>query len=283
MADIVRQRRETHQRFIPIQSDHPRQLYSWEDDERGDRSRSYRVRRRLNADGDELVSTVNLEPESPRSVEPLWDVPRRRRFPIAPTPPTVDDSYRERRRDENRQEPEAIVFSRVTSPSDSEPHSIPMNSRRLPSRRRGWARLDPDGNEISTDEEEMIERARTITRRNNPQPFFNLFRPVVRGSSDNPANPRGDNSSGLEAHIPSRSDNASTVLASDAGEGSLEDSYEAEPEASSAANYINPLPMPLHEMICSPNIRAEAARHDTKRKPLRRAIQVSPSAHLAGR
>lgn len=105
-----------------------------------DRSRSYRVRRRLNADGDELVHSINLEPESPRSVEPLWDVPRRRRFPAAPTPPTVDDSYRERRREANRHEPEAIVFSRVTSPSDSEPHSVPVNSRRPPSRRRGWGK-----------------------------------------------------------------------------------------------------------------------------------------------
>ena len=174
-------------------------------------------------------------------MEPLWDVPRRRRFPVAPTPPTVDDSYRERRRDDNRHEPEAIVFSRVTSPSDSEPHSIPMNSRRLPSRRRGWgkflstdqvqyaynrlliaARLDPDGNEISTDEEEMIERARTITRRNNPQPFFNLFRPVVRGSSDSPADSRGDNTGALEAQIPSRSDNLNMAQPSDTGEGSLE-------------------------------------------------------------
>lgn len=124
-----------------MQSDNARQSYSWEDDDRGDRSRSYRVRRRLNADGDELIHTVSLEPQSPRSVEPLWDVPRRRRFPITPTPPTVDDSYRERQREASRLDPEVIVFSRVTNPSDSESHSIPVNARRPPSRRRGWGKV----------------------------------------------------------------------------------------------------------------------------------------------
>lgn len=285
-----------------------------------DRSRSYRIRRRLNADGDELVHTVNLEPESPRSVEPLWDVPRRRRFPAAPTPPTVDDSYRERRREANRHEPEAIIFSRVTSPSDSEPHSIPVNARRPPSRRRGWgkvqcmdriqhtyyrlliaARLDPDGNEISTDEEEMIERARTMTRRNNPQPFFSLFRPVVRGSNDSPTTSRGEDTGAPEIQ---QSDRTNIAQSSDT-EGALEvvrfpkihrgtdtdtvpcqfatqGSHESESNHARAVNYINPLPMPLHEMIYSPNRTGPSIYH-TKRKSSRRATQISPSAHLAGR
>ncbi|KAF9654272.1 hypothetical protein BDM02DRAFT_3182090 [Thelephora ganbajun] len=283
VADILRQRREAHQRPVHIQSDRPRQFYSWEDDDRVDRSRSYRVRRRLNADGDELVHTVNLEPESPRSVEPLWDVPRRRRFPIAPTPPTVDDAYRERRREANRHESETIVFSRVTSPSDSEPHPVPVNTRRPPSRRRGWARLDPDGNEISTDEEEMIERARMITRRNNPQPFFNLFRPVVRPSNDS-STTSGDDPSAFEAQIPAQPDRTDTTQSSDATEVKVEfGSHESESNPACAVDYISPLPMPLHEMICSPNRRAEPSRNNTKRKSSRRAIRVSPSAHLAGR
>jgi hypothetical protein len=67
------------------------------------------------------------------------------------------------------------------------------------------ARLDPDGNEISTDEEEVAERARTITRRNNPQPFFNLFRPDVRASSDGTATPRDDTNTS-EAQTPTQSD-----------------------------------------------------------------------------
>ena len=215
-------------------SDHLRQSYSWEDDDRVDRSRSYRVRRRLNADGDELVHTVNVELESPRSVEPLWDAPRRRRFPIAPTPPTVDDSYRERRRDGIRPDPEVIVFSRVGNSSDSEPYSVPINSRRTPSQRRGWgkvvtrtwslnilivvfitARLDPDGNEISTDEEEVLERARAIVRRENSHPLFDLLGPVIRESGDGTITSRGDTRS-LEAQASSaRSDPTNTTQPSD--------------------------------------------------------------------
>ena len=84
------------------------------------------------------------------------------------------------------------------------------------------ARLDPDGNEISTDEEETIERARAITRRNNPQPFFNLFRPVVRGSSDSPSTSRGDDTAAFETLTPVQLDHANTTQASDTTEGKLE-------------------------------------------------------------
>ncbi|KAF9787031.1 hypothetical protein BJ322DRAFT_1053301 [Thelephora terrestris] len=280
VVEILRQRRESHQRSVPIQPDHSRQSYTWEDDDREDRSRSYRVRRRLNADGDELVQTVNLEPESPRSVEPLWDVPRRRRFPIAPTPPTVDDSYRERQREVNR--PEVIVFSRVNNSSDSEPHSVPVNSRRPPSRRRGWARLDPDGNEISTDEEEIIERARMITRRNNPQPFFNLFRPVVRASSDSNTTSR-DDTNASEAQTPARSDRTNTVHAFDTTTAKAENTHGYESNDDFQIDYINPLPMPLDEMVCNSSKRTEPSRCNVKRKSPRRVVRVSPSAQLAGR
>ena len=68
----------------------------------------------------------------------------------------------------------------------------------------------------------MIERARAITRRNNPQPFFNLFRPVVRASSDNPTNPAGDNTDAFEAQIPSQFDSTNMAQPSDTVEGILE-------------------------------------------------------------
>lgn len=278
VVEILRQRRESHQRSVPVQSDLSRQSYSWEDDDRGDRSRSYRVRRRLNADGDELVQTVNLEPESPRSVEPLWDVPRRRRFPVAPTPPTVDDSYQERQRDANRTDPEVIVFSRANNASDPEPHSVPVSARRPPSRRRGWARLDPDGNEISADEEEMLERARTIIRRNNPQPFFSLFRPVVRTSSDAIPTSRDD---AITSEAQSEPTNAAQP--SDVAVATVENTLEPAPGRACAIDYINPLPMPLREMVHDPNRRTESSGYNTKRKSPRTAIRVSPSAPLAGR
>ena len=83
------------------------------------------------------------------------------------------------------------------------------------------ARLDPDGNEISTDEEEMIERARAITRRNNPQPFFNLFRPVVRASNDSPTTSRDDTGT-FETQLSSQPGITSTAQPSDIAEGTLE-------------------------------------------------------------
>jgi len=68
----------------------------------------------------------------------------------------------------------------------------------------------------------MIERARTITRRNNPQPFFNLFRPVVRASNDNATNPTGGNTDAHETQMPSQSDSTNTAQPSDTAEGTLE-------------------------------------------------------------
>jgi len=83
------------------------------------------------------------------------------------------------------------------------------------------ARLDPDGNEISTDEEEMIERARAITRRNNPQPFFSLFQPVDRASNESPTISR-DNTGAFGAQTPTHSARASTAQSSGITEGTLE-------------------------------------------------------------
>ena len=83
------------------------------------------------------------------------------------------------------------------------------------------ARLDPDGNEISTDEEEMIERARTITRRNNPQPFFSLFQPVDRTSNDTPTTPR-DDVGPFEAQMLGHSTRTSTPQSSGTTEDTLE-------------------------------------------------------------
>lgn len=68
----------------------------------------------------------------------------------------------------------------------------------------------------------MIERARMITRRNNPQPFFNLFRPVVRAPTDNPTTPRGDDVGAFETQAPSQSDSTNTAQPSDVVEGILE-------------------------------------------------------------
>ena len=148
----------------------------------------------------------------------------------------------------------------------------------------------------------MIERARTMTRRNNPQPFSSLFRPVDRASNDNPTTSRRDETSAFEAHSSVQSDRMNTTRPSETTENALEvsrfprihrgmntndtvtqGSHESRSNHTRAADYINPLPMPLHEMIYSPSRKAERSRYNTKRKSSRRTTGISPPVPLAGR
>jgi len=103
----------------------------------------------VNADGDELVHNINLEwdDEDPLS----WLMPPRRE-----RPETTDYSAFPRRRfappmfdmhDRN----ETVRGARGPPPM-------------VEPRRRGWARLDPDGNAIPSDEEEELERSRAEYR-----------------------------------------------------------------------------------------------------------------------
>jgi len=66
-------------------------------------------------------------------------------------------------------------------------------------------------------------------------------------------------------------------------QSATQDSHESDSSYACAVDYINPLPMPLQEMIYSQNGKTEPSRYNTKRKSSRRVIRVSPSAHLAGR
>ncbi|KAF7340080.1 hypothetical protein MVEN_01926100 [Mycena venus] len=101
--------------------------------------RSYFIHRRVNADGDELVHNINLEwdDEDPlswltsRESQDLSAYPRRRFF----------DAH-----------------ERSDTRAPRAPPSLPEP------RRRGWARLDPDGNAIPSDEEEELERSRAEYR-----------------------------------------------------------------------------------------------------------------------
>jgi hypothetical protein len=147
-----------------------------------------------------------------------------------------------------------------------------------------------------------MERARTVTRRTNPQPFFNLFRPVVRAPSEGTATPRDDTNES-EVQMPTQSDRIDVSRYSEAKlevcgfprtwgrvwiltiwyEFANQSAEESESNGARAVDYINPLPMPSKEMIYNPKKKTEGSRHNTKRKTPRRTIRVSPSAHLAGR
>ncbi|KAJ7785784.1 hypothetical protein B0H16DRAFT_1488008 [Mycena metata] len=111
--------------------------------------RSYFIHRRVNADGDELVHNINLE----------WD---------DEDPLSWLMSARERG---ESQDYSAFPRRRFTPPMfDTRDHfSFDTRASRAPPiiqepRRRGWARLDPDGNAIPSDEEEELERARAEYR-----------------------------------------------------------------------------------------------------------------------
>jgi hypothetical protein len=99
-------------------------------------SRNYRVRRRLNADGEEFVYNINIDHDSDfsRSDEPTWDVPPRRRLPLLAFPLA---------------DPEDNLITIRTQPPSSESavhiedgsndRSLPPAvGRRMSGRRRGW-------------------------------------------------------------------------------------------------------------------------------------------------
>ncbi|KAJ7022039.1 hypothetical protein C8F04DRAFT_1049311 [Mycena alexandri] len=109
--------------------------------------RSYFIHRRVNADGDELVHNINLE----------WD---------DEDPLSWLMSARERG---ESQDYSAFPRRRFLPPMfDTRDHFDTRASRGPPivqePRRRGWARLDPDGNAIPSDEEEELEHARAEYR-----------------------------------------------------------------------------------------------------------------------
>jgi hypothetical protein len=127
-------------------------------------NRSYLIRRMLDADGDELVHNINLgswDEDDPSA----WLMPD----PSLPTPRRVRGN---------------VHLQRSDYPTSQPPPQIPR-------RRRGWARLDPDGNEIPTDEEEEIERTRSQFRvralhnarsSSHIQPDVTTLMPVTRTS-----------------------------------------------------------------------------------------------------
>ncbi|KAJ7480160.1 hypothetical protein B0H11DRAFT_2280823 [Mycena galericulata] len=243
--------------------------------------RSYFIHRRVNADGDELVHNINLEwdDEDPLS----WLMPTREResqdysaFPRRRFGPTMYDAH-----DRN----ENVRGSRAPLPA-------------LEPRRRGWARLDPDGNAIPSDEEEELERSRaeyrmralyqaraserraqssvdvpghsTMDSERNGSAFSNLITRTSVSPDDYP----GRETASPRVRLNSR-DSAGQRL----GFGSVMDSVldndalHAAPYGSSVPFIVDPLPIPLSEMM--------PQKED--RKSRFTGIRVSRQAGLAGR
>ncbi|KAJ6519323.1 hypothetical protein C8R45DRAFT_951016 [Mycena sanguinolenta] len=248
--------------------------------------RSYFIHRRVNVDGDELVHNINFEwdDEDPlswlmspreRSEHPDFSAYRRRRFASA-----AFDAY-----------------ERTESRPPHAPPSIPEP------RRRGWARLDPDGNAIPSDEEEELERSRTEYRmralhHSRPSVAAAISRAerLAQSSVDVPPQPDSDNlvTRTYIDDYPVREVTSPRVRLNSrdpgprTGFGSVLDSvltvdtrprrptelssYD-EPYGSSVPFVVDPLPIPLSEMV--------PPRSDLKTRV--RGVRVSRNAGFAGR
>ncbi|PBK76677.1 hypothetical protein ARMSODRAFT_948502 [Armillaria solidipes] len=241
-----------------------------EDQER----RGYYISRRLNSEGQEHVHNVQVDWSDDAMA---WLMPTRDRL--------LQDQSAQSRIHSRRPRDGTITAPRVTTSPPPEPTA----------HRRHWARLDADGNEIPYDEEEEIERnrfhqrLRTHERRLTAQPVTEPSQrlsdlvPVTQTSiyADDDATiyrrPRV-RLGRLEGGDPFEYNRASLDLSS----GQYDYLYPSrrtapsneDPEyyGSDVPFYVDPLPMPLSEMVSSPSSRLE-----------KRAVRVHKNASLAGR
>lgn len=186
------------------------------------RGRHYVVHRTRNRTGEELVHniTVNWDEGEPMS----WSMPS----------PNISRRHRNRF-SSPRQTLDVLRTTDPVATLPPPPLPIPENSNSSahPSdhpRRRGWARLDLDGNEIPSDEEEEVERVRTESRIRASQRSHN-FAPVVQTA----------NMTTLSAPPPRQL----TIYQNIKPPVVLRH----EPSLSYPADFVNPLPMPLSEMV----------------------------------
>ncbi|KAG6919543.1 hypothetical protein DXG01_004206 [Tephrocybe rancida] len=199
--------------------------------------RSYVVRRRYNADGEEHVHPINLE----------W----------------LDD---------------APMYTGPGAIRRSAQRGLPEAS----TRRRGWARLDADGNEIPSEEEEELERARAEYRRHAQSqrgpvqitdPGYHSLQAPTTSASLTPGDGEDDPMAGLMprvrlGHLGSR-DYHGSVMDSVMKVDLI--SVEQRAPVPVAPFRPNPLPTPIDDMIWTP----------PKRK--HRVKGVAKTASFAGR
>lgn len=242
-----------------------------EDQER----RGYYISRRLNSEGQEHVHNVQVDwPDDAMA----WLMPTRDRL--------LQDQSAQSRIHTRRPRDGTITGPRVTTSPPPEPTA----------HRRHWARLDADGNEIPYDEEEEIERnrfhqrLRTHERRLTAQPVtepssqrLSDLVPVTQTSisADDDATiyrrPRV-RLGRLEGGDPFEYNRASLDLSSSQydylypSRRTAPSNEDPEYYGSDVPFYVDPLPMPLSEMVSSPSSRLEKS-----------AVRVHKNASLAGR
>ncbi|KAG6866262.1 hypothetical protein C0991_006849 [Blastosporella zonata] len=204
----------------------------------GDSVRSYVMRRRYNADGDEHVHPINLE----------W----------------LDDH------------PLYIGQAATRRPVQLD------QSETTAQRRRGWARLDADGNEIPSEEEEQLERARSEYRRHaqsqrSPQEYSSVYtlQAPTTSTSLTPSEGEDDPMTGPRPRVRLAArgsmDHYGSVMDSVAKVDANAITVEKRSPSPVVPFYPNPLPTPIEEMVWAP----------PKRKL--RVNSVSKYASFAGR
>ncbi|KAK0208884.1 hypothetical protein DFS33DRAFT_1306180 [Desarmillaria ectypa] len=236
--------------------------------------RGYYISRRLNSEGQEHVHNVQVDWSDDAMA---WLMPTRDRL--------QQDQSAQSRIHTRRPRDGTITGPRMTMspPPESTTH------------RRHWARLDADGNEIPYDEEEEIERnhfhrLRTHERRLTAQPVIEPSSqrlsdlvPITQTSiyADDDATiyrrPRvrlgrlegGDLFEYNRASLDLSSGQYDYLYPSRRTAPSNED---PEYYGSNVPFYVDPLPMPLSEMVSSPSSRLK-----------KNAIRVHKNASLAGR
>ncbi|KAK0466386.1 uncharacterized protein EV420DRAFT_827679 [Desarmillaria tabescens] len=237
--------------------------------------RGYYISRRLNSEGQEHVHNVQVDWSDDAMA---WLMPTRDRL--------QQDQSAQSRIHTRRPRDGTIIGPRMTTSPPPEPTT----------HRRHWARLDADGNEIPYDEEEEIERnrlhqrLRTHERRLTTQPIIEPSSqrlsdliPVTQTSiyADEDATiyrrPRV-RLGRLEGGDPFEYNRTSLDLSP----GQYDYLYPSRHTAPSNEGpeyygsdvpfYVDPLPMPLSEMVSSPSLRRKKS-----------AVRVHKNASLAGR
>ncbi|KAF9454970.1 hypothetical protein P691DRAFT_654626 [Macrolepiota fuliginosa MF-IS2] len=226
--------------YVPPETVNPPSGSRYPPPESAFQGRNYVVHRTYDRNGEELVHniTVDWDDGDPMS----W---------LMPSPVT---SRRPRNRFSSPRRNLDVL--RNMDPPPPPPPPPPQettnttNSNDLP-RRRGWARLDLDGNEIPSDEEEEVERIRTESRMRASQRTQTLITSISLPGNMTPTPPPRELNIYQNIKPP-------VVLRHD-------------PSLSYPADFVNPLPMPLSEMV------------DSGEKPKRQATLLPRHIIVAGR
>lgn len=223
---------------------------------------NYVVQRRYNRNGEEVVHniTVDWDDDDPMSwLMPSPNISRRHRNRFSSPRQNLDllrasDTHPTPPPQQPAETTPSFSSSTPSYPTSSSIISEASNSSNSAPRRRGWARLDLDGNEIPSDEEEEYERLRADSRRRatrRAQALASLAQ-TAGITLPVPATPPPQELT-IYQNI-----NPPVVLRHD-------------PSLSYPADFVNPLPMPISEMVDSGK--------NTKRKP----ILLPRHAIIAGR